>query len=117
VVLIGKHLYGADSERSWKALEFMNPKTVAWDSGRDGVGAGNIISADGLLYVVSEKDGAVSLLDAAPGGYKELASFKLPVASKLRKPSGKVWTYPVVANGRLYLRDQELIFCYDVKGN
>jgi hypothetical protein len=32
----------------------------------------------------------------------------------LRKKSGKIWTPPVVANGRLYLRDQELIFCYDV---
>ena len=30
-------------------------------------------------------------------------------------PKGKVWTHPVVLNGRLYLRDQDLIFCYDVR--
>jgi hypothetical protein len=33
-----------------------------------------------------------------------------------RNPKGKVWTHPVVANGRLYLRDQELLFSYDVSG-
>jgi hypothetical protein len=34
-----------------------------------------------------------------------------------REYGNNVWTYPVVANGRLYLRDQELLFCYDVKEN
>ena len=33
-----------------------------------------------------------------------------------RKPQGKIWVHPVVLDGRLYLRDQELIHCYDVKG-
>jgi hypothetical protein len=33
----------------------------------------------------------------------------------LRKKSGKIWTHPVISNGKLYLRDQELIFCFDVK--
>ena len=41
-------------------------------------------------------------------------SFPLPETSRQRKPSGKAWTHPVIANGKLYLRDQELIFCYDV---
>jgi hypothetical protein len=42
--------------------------------------------------------------------------FKLDPQTQQRSPKGKIWTHPVVANGKLYLRDQELIFCFDVKG-
>ena len=42
--------------------------------------------------------------------------FTIPEETKRDRKSGKIWTHPVVANGRLYLRDQDLIFCYDVKG-
>jgi hypothetical protein len=31
-----------------------------------------------------------------------------------RKPNGKIWTPPVVAGGKLFFRDQELIVCFDV---
>ena len=59
--------------------------------------------------------GEVALLAASPDGYKELGRFTLPKQSTHRKPSGKIWTHPVVSDGRLYLRDQELVFCYKVK--
>jgi len=39
----------------------------------------------------------------------------LPQESKNRRPSGGLWTHPVIANGRLYVRDQELLFCFDLK--
>ena len=39
----------------------------------------------------------------------------LPQQSKQRLPGGGLWTHPVIANGRLYVRDQELLFCFDVK--
>ena len=54
-------------------------------------------------------------MDAAPGGYTQNGAFKVPAESKRRSKSGEFWTHPVVANGRLYLRDQDLLFCYDVK--
>jgi hypothetical protein len=114
VVLVGDHLYGADQERSWKALEFANPKKVAWESGRNDFAPGAVIAANGMLYAVSTK-GGVALIEADPKAYTEVSSFTLPEESKLRKPGGRVWSHPVVANGRMYLRDQELIFCYEVK--
>src|SRR5581483_4216546 len=115
VVLVDKYLFGADSDRSWKAVEFANPKNVGMDSERNGAGAGSLVCADGMLYLVSEKDGTVTLLEADPKNYSPQSSFNLPQQSKIRPTSGAIWTHPVVANGRLYLRDQELIFCYDVK--
>jgi hypothetical protein len=113
-VLADEHVYGSQS--GWMALEFMDPDKVAWDSRDKGVGGGSLVCADGMLYVVSETKGEVGLLEASPKDYSEKGSFTLPERSKLRKTNGGVWTHPVVANGRLYLRDQDLIFCYDVKG-
>ena len=44
------------------------------------------------------------------------AFFKLDPQTRKRSTRGKIWTHPVVVNGHLYLRDQELFYCYDVKG-
>ena len=52
-------------------------------------------------------------------GWKEAGRFKIPrVTSQPRQRyANNIWTHPVVANGRLYLRDQDLLFCFDVKGS
>jgi hypothetical protein len=55
------------------------------------------------------------LIEPDTTAWKEGGRFKIPRQSSQRKPNGRIWTPPVVANGRLYLRDQELLFCYDVK--
>ena len=58
----------------------------------------------------------VILVEASPEGWKPVGQFKLPEESKLRLPRGGLWTHAVVAHGKLFLRDQELLFCYDVRG-
>jgi hypothetical protein len=65
--------------------------------------------ADGHLYVRSEQ-GPVALVEATPAGYREKGRFDQPERSKER-----AWAHPVVANGRLYLRDQDILLCYDIK--
>jgi hypothetical protein len=80
---------------------------VAW---RDrAVGKGSLCAADGHLYLLSE-DGVMALAEATPAGYKEKSRFNL--TDRSQEPT---WTHPVIANGRLYVRDQGSIFCYDVK--
>ena len=74
-----------------------------------------VTSDDGRLYCLAEGSATAALLVASPKGYQETGRFKLPRESKLRKPNGKVWTHPVVADGRLFLRDQDLVFCFDIK--
>jgi hypothetical protein len=71
--------------------------------------------ADGNLYCCAEKGGTVALVEATPTGWGEKGRLKLPRESSLRRSSGGLWTHPVVANGRLYIRDQELLFCFDLK--
>jgi hypothetical protein len=52
----------------------------------------------------------VALIEASPAGYKEHGRFNPP------EPSGKnSWSHPVVAGGKLYLRDQDVLLCYDLK--
>jgi hypothetical protein len=55
------------------------------------------------------------LIEASPDGWKEHGWFKVPRQTNLSRKRGRIWTHPVVANGRLYLRDQDLIFAFDVK--
>jgi outer membrane protein assembly factor BamB len=112
VALVGDHVYGYSDNKGWVCMEFMTGKIV-WSNRR--LRAGSLTCADGHLYCYGEQDGSVVLAQASPEKWTETGKFTIPKESTLRLPSGKIWTHPVVANGRLYLRDQELLFCYDVK--
>ncbi len=113
VVLIDGHLYGHSDNGGWKCQNFATGEELWADRG---VGKGAVHYADGMLYCLSESDGTVALVEASTEGWKEKSRFQLSPQTELRKPKGKIWVHPVVVGGRLYLRDQELIYCYDVKG-
>src|SRR5437667_4731782 len=113
VVLVGDYLYGYSDDRGWLCQEFKSGKEV-W-SERNALGKGALSSADGMLYCLDENSGTVVLAEASPKGWKEHGRFKLDQQSKIRDSQGRFWTHPVISNGKLYLRDQDLIFCYDVK--
>ncbi|TXT21567.1 MAG: hypothetical protein FD138_4039 [Planctomycetota bacterium] len=112
VVRIGEHIYGC-SDSTWTCLDFKTGK-VAWAERRT-FGKGSVTSADGMLYCLDENNGEVVLADASPAGWKVHGRFKLEAQSEKRSRQGKVWTHPVVSNGKLFLRDQEFLSCYDVK--
>lgn len=103
-ILIDDHLYGF-SGRILTAMEFETGE-VAW---RDrSVGKGQVIHADGLLYILSD-DGVVGLVEPSPTEYREVSRF---VIGSRDYPT---WTLPVIADGTLYLRDQERLYAYSVK--
>ncbi len=118
VVLVGDYLYGFHDTRNWLCQDF-NTGKLAWPNKAYRLKAGGVIAADGRLYVITEAPigdpGTVAMLEASPKKYTVISQFKLPEASKLRKPNGNVWTHPVLSDGKLYLRDQELVFGYQVK--
>lgn len=70
--------------------------------------------ADGMIYCLGERDGAVVLAEASPDDWKEHGRFTLNPQTEIRSDRGAIWVHPVILNGRLYLRDQDLIYCYDV---
>jgi len=103
-VLIGDYLYGFSSS-ILTAIKF-DTGEIAW---RDrSVGKGSLVYADGNLYCFSE-NGVVGLVEATPTGYKEKGRFRI------QQGSLPTWTHPVVAGGRLYLRDQDTIYAFDVR--
>jgi outer membrane protein assembly factor BamB len=113
VLLLGEHLYGHSDGVGWTCLDFKTGEIV-WNE-RGALGKGCVTSADGMLYCVDEGNGEVALVEASPNGWNEQGRFKLTPQTTQRSPSGRIWTHPVVSNGKLYLRDQDLLFCYDVK--
>jgi outer membrane protein assembly factor BamB len=113
VVLVDGHLYGHSDQGGWVCQNFKTGAKV-WAE-KDALGKGAVTCADGMLYCLAEKDGTVALVEASPKGWKERGRFKLEAQSAQRNPKGRIWTHPVVTGGRLYLRDQEFISCYDVK--
>jgi outer membrane protein assembly factor BamB len=113
IVLLDGHLYGASETKGW-VCQALDSGELRWTE-RGKVPAGSVTFADGRFYAFGERDGAVALVDASSVGCAVAGRFVLPRQSSLRKPKGGLWTSPVIANGRLYLRDQELVFCYDVR--
>jgi outer membrane protein assembly factor BamB len=76
---------------------------------KERVDAGQVCWADGRLYVFADNGDRITLVDpAAPEGAKAKGSFKV-------EGTGKSWSHPVVVNGRLYLRYDTNLYCYDVK--
>lgn len=114
VLRIGDHLYGYSDGKGWACMDFKSGEIV-W-SERRALSKGCLTSADGMLYCQGESDGEVVLVEASPAGWKEHGRFKLEAQSSRRSQRGRIWTHPVVCNGKLYLRDQEFLSCYDVKG-
>lgn len=109
VILLNGNIYGFSDGKGWICQDFKTGGVV-WSN--PGVGKGSIAYADGLFYVRSEKGkGTVALIEATPRAYVEKGRFDQPDRSK--KSS---WTHPAIANGRLYIRDQGVLLCYDIKG-
>jgi len=110
VVLLGDYLYG-HADPTWAGLNFRTGE-AAWH--HRGFGKGSLTYADGRAYCVEEGTGLLALVEISTQGWKEHGRFKLEPQTKIRAPRAGIWTHPVVSNGKLYLRDQDLIYCYDI---
>ena len=117
VVLIGDHVYGHSERSGWVCQEFKTGDQVSVKT--LDAHSTSLTAADGMLYFFTD-DGVASLVEATPKMFTEISSFKLPERSKIpdtraTSRKSKTWAHPVVANGHLYLRDHDLLFCFDVK--
>jgi len=109
-VKLGDYLYGTTGQ-GLLCAEFLTAN-VKWQE--RAVGAGSICYADGNLYAHGE-NGDVALVEASPDSYREKGRFTPPDAPD--RGNSKAWSYPVVANGHLYIRDLSSLWCYDVKAH
>jgi outer membrane protein assembly factor BamB len=111
MVLVGDYIYGGHGHNQGEptCLEFKTGKVV-WRGKPAGGGSAAVLYADGCLYF-RYQDGVMALVEATAARYHQLSTFKLPAVGK-GKPS---WPHPIIANGKLYIRDQDGMLCYDVK--
>ena len=103
-VLVGDYLYGFSSS-ILTAMRFQTGQ-VAWRA--RSVGKGSVTYADGRLYLFGET-GVVGLAEATPAAYKEISRFQIDAGAY------PTWTPPVISDGKMYLREQDNLYCYDIK--
>lgn len=110
-VLVQDHLYLFKRSGMPQCYSFQTGK-VAWPAQRtEGEGLATLTYADGHLYT-RYSNGMVILVEASPDGYVETGRFEIP-----DHESSLGATNPVVTGKRLYLRDDNVLLCYDVREN
>jgi outer membrane protein assembly factor BamB len=111
VIKVGDYVYGYSDGKGWTCQNFKSGE-AKWQD-KEKLGKGSIGYADGHFYLRKEdKEGTIALIEASPEGYKEHGRFDQPDRSDKNS-----WPHPVVVGGRLYIRDQDVLLCYDVKGS
>lgn len=115
MALVGDHVYfGHEQKQGMPVCVEMESGKIKWggtDYPAGASGSAAVIYADGRLYFRYQNH-AMVLMEASPEGMKVVSSFKLP------EPSGKEsWAHPAIANGKLYIRDQDKLHCFNVKAD
>jgi outer membrane protein assembly factor BamB len=109
VVRVGDYVYGYSEGKGWTCQDLKTGE-AKWQE-REKLGKGSLVCADGRLYLRQEdRKGTVAIIDASPDGYKEHGRFDQPDRS-----SKNSWPHPIVIGGKLYLRDQDVLLCYNVQ--
>jgi outer membrane protein assembly factor BamB len=107
LVLVDGFLYG-EGGGQLRCVNFLTDK-LGWEERR--AGKGSVAYADGHIYFRNERDkGTVILVEANPKEYVEKGRFDPPDRSR-----SNAWSHPVIANGKLYIRDQGVLLCYDIR--
>ncbi len=106
-VLLGENVYGTNTQ-GLICADFATSK-IKWQ--QRGIGTASLCYADGRLYLHGE-NGDVALVEATPDEYREKGRFSPP--GQPNRGKSRAWAYPVVANGKLYIRDLGVLWCYDV---
>ncbi len=110
VILLGDYLYMGHGHNNGfpVCVDFLTGKD-AWRPGR-GVGNGSaaVVMADGHLYF-RYQSGEMALIEATPAEYRLKGQFKIKTKHR------ESWPHPVILDGKLYLRDQQNLHCYNIK--
>ncbi|HEY4313745.1 MAG TPA: PQQ-binding-like beta-propeller repeat protein [Pirellulales bacterium] len=109
VVLVGNYLFGDSEDRGIPWCADLLTGEVKWKSRGSGHDSASMAAADGHLYI-HYADGTMTLVKASPEGFEEAGHFEVPGSGE--RPS---WSHPVVLDGKLYVREGDVIVCYDLR--
>jgi outer membrane protein assembly factor BamB len=111
LVLVGDHIYaGHGHNKGFPICVELATGNVAWggDIRNAGTDSANVMYADGRIYF-RYQNGVILLVEASPDGYVEKGELEIP---DVRDPS---WPHLSIADGRLYVREQDNLYVYDVR--
>jgi outer membrane protein assembly factor BamB len=97
----------------WMAQDIETGK-VLWSKKVGKATSGSIAFADGLLYCYDDQEGVCYLAKASREGWEELGKVALPEQTASDRKQGAIWAHPVIAGQKLFIRDQEKIFAFDI---
>jgi outer membrane protein assembly factor BamB len=109
IVLVGDYLYGDSDDKATPFCAELMTGEVKWKSRGSGSTSACLAAADGHLYI-RYGDGTMALAKATPEAFEEVGSFEIPGSGE--RPS---WSHPVILDGKLYLREGDLVLCYDLR--
>jgi outer membrane protein assembly factor BamB len=109
MVLLGEHVYmGHGHNNGFPVCVELKTGRVVWGPERGAGGnSAALVAADGNLYFRYE-NGVMALVAATPNGYELKGKFRIASVN------GQSWPHPVIHHGKLYLRDQDELHCYDI---
>jgi outer membrane protein assembly factor BamB len=119
VVLMNDHIYGFSDPHGWTCQSLKTGEQL-WTTGRTGeevgIGKGAILGVNNRLLLLEERRGLMVVAEASPNGWKEIGRMELPERSTIETQSNinMVWAHPVIADGRIFIRDQDLLFAFDL---
>jgi outer membrane protein assembly factor BamB len=109
VVLVGNYVYGDSDDGGIPFCADLMTGAIKWKHRGPGNGSTSVIAADNRIYL-RFANGIMAVAKSDPADYAEMGSFKIPGSGE--RPS---WSHPVIVDGRLYLREQDRLLCYDIR--
>ena len=104
-IRVGEYVYASSSS----TLACVNLKTGKEMWKERSAGKGSIVVVDNKIILRAES-GPIALVELNPNAYKQISKFSQPDRSRAR-----AWPHPVVSNGVLYIRDQDILLAYDLR--
>jgi outer membrane protein assembly factor BamB len=116
VVLVDQVIYGFTKANggTWMAQDLVSGDTL-WEEKIRGNKSGSIAFADGRLYCYNDGDGTVLLVEPDRGAFKPTGKLTIPQETSIPRDRGAIWSHPVIANQTLFIRDQDLLFAFDIQ--
>ena len=113
VIELNGKLYGHSDSKKWFCYDYLaGGDDLVWTS--DKLDKGSITYADGQFYCYGQSKGTLVTIKATDKGWEETGRFTIPEVSTVRPGQGQIWAHPVVADGKLFLRDYDKLFVYDL---
>ena len=114
VILKAGNVYGCSRAPGWVCQDLATGE-VRWKERVKEPGSGAILCVNDRMLVLDERTGSITVAGLSPEGWQEFGRMTIPERSEVESMDHMVWTHLAVAHGKLYQRDHDLLFCYELK--